>query len=279
VWGASVSKTFHSQPRRNKYKMSRAMKRVLEMPEFDIKLIEVGKVLSLHGWTAEQVKQCCYPHEPVPAACWNCCHTFAWNPTRLPYKCDTRFGTPVYYTTGVFCTFNCAKHYALHDKRSSCMDIAVLAQKVRKVVVATKPGMHDAVLLKSVPSKFTLKMFGGSMSIDAYRSGCMRIDGSYCGEDPSNPMNMLAKRHRSDYEPPAFIDNATAKIIRRSVNANGSIQTARCKAFDEQHTAQTVRERSTRKQHSDMCSRMEARRLNRAKAAEAPSSLDKIIRS
>lgn len=243
------------------------MKSDMNIKVHEVQAFPCGKVLSLHGWSKEQLEEALFKNVPTSTACWHCCHNFTWAPVRLPYQRDIRFGRNVYYTTGVFCSFNCAKGYKLNQKSSktSVMDIAVLANKMRQLhmvedtakeapattptplpetsrpaagakkvqfasvkakMVLSKSGPQNAYFVKLPASRNSLKMFGGKVSIDEYRDGFMRLDGSIIGTDPTNPLNMLKKRKRN-VELPSFIDDSIAKMVRVSVAKTGILQNHR----------------------------------------------------
>jgi len=108
------------------------------------------------------------------------------------------------------------------------------AAKVKKVqfasakpkMVLAKSGPSNAYFVKLPASRNSLKMFGGKASIDEYRDGFMRLDGSIIGTDPTNPLNMLKKRKRN-VELPSFIDDSIAKMVRVSVAKTGILQNHR----------------------------------------------------
>lgn len=240
------------------------MKSSMDIKVHEVKAYPCGKVLSLHGWSKDQLEEALFKNVPTSSACWHCCHKFSWAPVRLPYQRDARFGRNVYYTTGVFCSFNCAKGYKLSTKttKTSVMDIAVLANKMRQFhlapadpaeasiapkpvsataktsktakvtanapvpMVVVKSGPQNAYFVKLPPPRNSLQMFGGTSTIDQWRDGFMKLDGSIIGTDPTNPMGMLKKRKR-DVELPSFIDDSIAKMVRVSVAKTGILQNHR----------------------------------------------------
>lgn len=95
--------------------------------------------------------------------CWWCCHAFDNDPLHLPYKYDAK--REKFETTGHFCSWGCMKAFTL-DKYGTthggiiCMNIVVM----RKKMTGNLKGITKA------PNRYALKCFGGTMSIDEFRS-------------------------------------------------------------------------------------------------------------
>ncbi len=95
----------------------------------------------------------------MTVACWWCCHTFEWDPLHFPYA----FTANIFYTTGHFCSWECMKAYAIDkNKLGECEYITLMRKRMEGKITATK----------KAPSRYTLEMFGGTMTIDEYRKGC-----------------------------------------------------------------------------------------------------------
>jgi len=92
--------------------------------------------------------------------CYNCCHPFYNKPFVLPIDHDPILKR--YKVFGNFCSPNCAKRYGLDDKHL-CNKLHILSQMCRE--------MYDAsYTIKPAPSKFLLRCFGGTLSIEEYRN-------------------------------------------------------------------------------------------------------------
>jgi hypothetical protein len=87
--------------------------------------------------------------------------------------------------------------------------VALLAKRS----FTSKKGVESAVFLKLPPSKTQLQLFGGNLTIDEFRKGAIRFDGTFCGEEPT------VKRVRDEVVPPAFLD--VAKISVAKCNTSG----------------------------------------------------------
>jgi len=89
--------------------------------------------------------------------CWWCCHSFEWESLHFPYK----FKSNVFHTTGHFCSWECMKAYAI-DKNftGECEFITLMRKRMEGKISQTK----------KAPNKYTLEMFGGTMSIDEFRN-------------------------------------------------------------------------------------------------------------
>lgn len=92
--------------------------------------------------------------------CFNCCHSFYNKKFVLPIDYDTKLKR--YKVFGNFCSPNCAKRYAMEDKKL-CGKIYLLNQMCKE--------MFDIrFIIKAAPSKLLLKSFGGKLTIEEYRN-------------------------------------------------------------------------------------------------------------
>lgn len=190
----------------------------------DIPVIPLGQRLSLHGWSKEQVSEAILPNVPTNAACWYCSHRFDWAPVRLPIKRDDRPSIAgnirdLFYSDGQFCTFSCAKAHVLFStqgpqNKSCSMYLALLANKARHLEEGETSNANNAIMIKAVPSKYKLIHFGGNMTIEEFRQGCMRLDGSICGDGPRMFDFRKPRSRREEIEPPCFIDKSIVTIVR-----------------------------------------------------------------
>lgn len=92
-------------------------------------------------------------------ACWWCCHSFDWEPLHFPYD----FKSNVFHTTGNFCSWECMKAYAIDKNRlGECEYITLMRKRMEGKISCTK----------KAPSRYSLKMFGGTVDIEDFRKGC-----------------------------------------------------------------------------------------------------------
>lgn len=85
--------------------------------------------------------------------CWNCCHKFDNNPVFLPIN----YRNNNWIVRGYFCSFNCAKRFALENNVS-----LHFLQLMHKQIYGT-------VKIQTAPKKWVLHDFGGTIDIETYR--------------------------------------------------------------------------------------------------------------
>lgn len=90
--------------------------------------------------------------------CWWCCHQFDDFPVCAPVKYDTL--KEIFKVKGCFCSFNCSKAYMMNERNPS----TYLTSCYTKRLLGYIPDVSPA------PSRYVLKMFGGPLSIEEYRS-------------------------------------------------------------------------------------------------------------
>jgi hypothetical protein len=101
-----------------------------------------------------------YP-EKTDIHCWWCAHTFDGPPKPLPCAYDELRNR--FKVTGVFCSWSCAKAYALNDN-SLCSKFCIshLNQLVQQI--------HGTFInFPHAPPRQALKMFGGKLTIKEFR--------------------------------------------------------------------------------------------------------------
>lgn len=97
--------------------------------------------------------------EKTNVACWWCCHQFDTHPVCAPVKYNEH--KDLFTVIGCFCSFNCAKAYAMKDMRNNS-SIALNSFLYKRVT-------GQLAHIKPAPPKTVLKMFGGPLSITEYR--------------------------------------------------------------------------------------------------------------
>jgi hypothetical protein len=101
--------------------------------------------------------------------CWTCVHEFNTVPVPVPHIYDER--RQVFYVYGVFCSFSCAKRYIV-DRNIASHQTTLLTLMRRKLLGSVASGPNAASYsVRAAPQKGALKVFGGTLSIEEYRSG------------------------------------------------------------------------------------------------------------
>ena len=95
--------------------------------------------------------------------CWHCCHRCPSTPVPLPNAYDRR--KDVYHVFGVFCSLPCAKAYLMEHAAFSAGDRTMLLH-----AMATRFFGHGGEATQPAPPRHRLTMFGGDLSIEAFRS-------------------------------------------------------------------------------------------------------------
>lgn len=180
-----------------------------QLAHAQIKVVPLGKRLCLDGWTAEQVKEASISEGKKRAVCWHDCHEFTWQPCRIPTRKDPRFN--VYYSYGTFCSWSCAKAFCLQGRRcTGVSNISLAANKLRRLHHGQRSTATNGIIIKNLPPRHKLQMFGGTMHIDEYREGTVRFDGTLTGEELWGP----PVPQREDIVPPSFIDESIVHVVR-----------------------------------------------------------------
>ena len=108
--------------------------------------------------------------ERVDAACFWCCHTFDWRPVVLPVRDQGDY----IQVRGNFCCPECAMAH-LFDSRQDSFARWEQLSLLNRIYGSVSNGS-----LRPAPPRTVLKMFGGPMPIEDYRSlirkGKMRVD-------------------------------------------------------------------------------------------------------
>lgn len=105
-------------------------------------------------WPPENWRELC---------CWHCCHLCPGEPFCLPNSYDRR--KDVFHVFGIFCSLPCAKAYLAEHSAFASGDRALLLHTLAARFF--EHPFEDPV--KPAPPRHRLKMFGGDMSIEAFR--------------------------------------------------------------------------------------------------------------
>jgi hypothetical protein len=107
--------------------------------------------------------------------CWWCCSSFSTVPIPLPIDYDERRN--VFSVMGTFCSFGCAKAYNM-SRLSVNKDRCCTLLSFMRCKIASKNGRHILTTTSSItygikvaPNRYSLKMFGGSMTVEQFRAG------------------------------------------------------------------------------------------------------------
>lgn len=109
------------------------------------------------------------------AACWWCCHPFEWHPICLPVHHDEKRNR--FKVVGNFCSWNCTK--AFNGQTNSVNKFRqhqYIHDLFRKIVLDKngKPFPYKHIPL--APSRWALKLFGGTKTIEEFRKDCVLLD-------------------------------------------------------------------------------------------------------
>lgn len=101
--------------------------------------------------------------------CWWCCHPYETCPVSLPEK----IYNDTYYVFGSFCSFNCAASYNINlDDYKIWERLSLLKSLYLKIFKEEKE-------ITPSPPRNTLEIFGGHLSIEAFRSNVVMFEKEY----------------------------------------------------------------------------------------------------
>jgi len=98
--------------------------------------------------------------------CWWCCHSFNTIPLGLPFEYNKK--TNKFMVKGIFCSFACMLAYKNENKLQD--KNYLINYLYTKLTADTDIINSETNKLKPAPSKYTLKMFGGELSIEEFRN-------------------------------------------------------------------------------------------------------------
>ena len=112
--------------------------------------------------------------------CWWCCHPFESESLQLPYGYDDR--RKRFSTLGNFCSWSCMKSYALDTYGLTkgsiiCGNISLMRKRMYNKLSS----------VKKAPNRYTLNVFGGTMTIEEFREN-VDIDGVPVTKIESEPV-------------------------------------------------------------------------------------------
>lgn len=214
-----MTATRSTKPRKCRKTLSPKQSMPSIVPVADIPIVPCGSAIVMSDMNAEMVERCKAIQKSTPGSCccWNDCHEFDWEPCRIPIAYNKDLD--MCFSRGIFCSFSCAKTYCMRNRLSGSGNISFIAleaNRSRRRNLGVRRGLSDVIYVKSVPPRERLKMFGGSMSIDEYRKGALRYDGSIIGGEDQDILDDLVRTRatREDLVPPAFLDENAVQTLR-----------------------------------------------------------------
>lgn len=107
--------------------------------------------------------------------CWYCTYGFDSSPIALPVRYDDK--RRVFYVTGVFCTWGCAKRYnGERDYVGKLLSGTLLTLFRHKILGNSATNDPRPYGITLPPHRSMLKRFGGSMTIEEFRNGLQFLD-------------------------------------------------------------------------------------------------------
>jgi hypothetical protein len=138
-------------------------------PDISLKKIRVTKCIkdkqSFEEWP-----------ESTDICCWWCCHQFKGSPCTLPTSYDSL--RKRFKFVGIFCSWNCTKAY--NNDRNDC--VKYQRSEYITLIVQQLHGLPRALGIKASPPRQTLKMFGGYLDIDEFRSSHSDVSGYHIND-------------------------------------------------------------------------------------------------
>ena len=133
--------------------------------------------------------------------CWNCCHSFNEQIFGIPMK----YLHGVFYIYGDFCSLECAARYA-HDelKNYDFSEIFSLINLYSNIIYNKKDKINLA------PNKLLLKIFGGKLTIEEYRSN------NVSNYDIRIPPILPIKHLVNEYETNQITNKNMLKLYRKT---------------------------------------------------------------
>ena len=96
--------------------------------------------------------------------CWWCCHPFEGQELRLPFKYDALRNR--FETMGRFCSWGCMKSFNID--RNGVNQGGIVGQNI--LVMRKQMTKEPICPVKCAPNRFSLKEFGGTLSIEEFRT-------------------------------------------------------------------------------------------------------------
>jgi len=157
--------------------------------------------------------------------CWWCCHTFDTLPIGLPEK----YYDNIFKVIGFFCSFECAFAYNLSINDHKIWDRISLLYHLRNLIFIKMHSEQNISILDNIIAagpRNLLKMFGGSQTIEEFRSKSTLLKKQYRNIMPpimslvnqleestyNDDQNLVIKPHK----PKIFDSKNNELVLRRS---------------------------------------------------------------
>ncbi len=150
--------------------------------------------------------------------CWWCCHEFDTTALKLPYKYDYR--TEKYDTCGQFCSWSCMKTFTL-DKYG----VTRGGQIMCNIVTMRKKLYGICDRIRAAPDRYSLKEFGGHLTIKEFRMG-ETVD---TGEQKTQDISVTKVNTAEFIKRIPIIQNTKLEDIKTSVGTNEPLRLKRPK--------------------------------------------------
>ena len=134
--------------------------------------------------------------------CWNCCHGFEKNVFGLPVK----YIKNIFYIYGYFCSLECASRFNIENNQNS-FEINTLINYYYNTINNTIDQKINVA-----PSKFILKTFGGTKTIQEYRETFKTNEIFNVNLPPIIPINHDIKAYENNN---STINKSNLKLYRK----------------------------------------------------------------
>tara|TARA_B110000285_G_scaffold235106_2_gene314889 strand:+ start:864 stop:1517 length:654 start_codon:yes stop_codon:yes gene_type:complete len=118
------------------------------------------EVSNISGYELNQTTDIIDETNNVGEVCWNCCHSFH----EMVYGVPLKYVDGVFYVYGDFCSLECAARYSSEHFHNDNYEITPLINLYNNIINKSENKINPA------PNKLSLKLFGGNLIIDEYRS-------------------------------------------------------------------------------------------------------------
>ena len=148
-----------------------------------------------HGWYYDDSLQSWTPPVSTDVACWWCCHRFDWSPVLLPTMVDR--SRRLFFLFGCFCSYNCAKAFNLleiRDARTSERNSLLYSLARLDDSIPPERKRRGTFHIRPAPSRWELNLFGGTLSIEDFRS--QQIRGNFTSIRPIGLGKILFLPHQ-----------------------------------------------------------------------------------
>ena len=117
-------------------------------------------VENISGYKDEIINHELQKNEDKSEICWNCCHNF----TDIRHGLPLKYKEGIFYTYGDFCSPECSLRYAYENFNDRFFEISPLVNLYNNVI------NNSIESITMAPNKLLLKIFGGKLNIEEYRS-------------------------------------------------------------------------------------------------------------